>query len=74
MSFLQTSISMAATVATQVRPKMATCIDNWYFKTNELQDKRNLAIIETMAQYKKFHPTSVLLAYIENVCGKFKAN
>ena len=48
--------------------------DKWYFKTSKLQDKRNSEIIEKMAQYEKFHPTSFLLAYIESVCGKYRAN
>lgn len=74
MSFLQVSISMAATIAAQTQPKLANCINDWYYVKNELEQKRHNEIIKVMPQYKKFHPTTIVLAYIENVCGKFEKN
>jgi len=62
---------MAATVATQVRPKIARCIDKWYYGGKSLQDQKHLEILEIMPQYKSYDPHAVLLGYIEGVCGRF---
>ena len=73
-SFLHTSISMAATIATQVRPKVARCIDHWYFKSDEAKEARNAEIMAVMSKYTAYHPSSVLFAVIEKACGKFGSN
>ena len=69
-SFLQTSMSMLTTIAAQVKPEMAECLDSWYYKESGLDKKRHAEIIKLMPQYNKFHPSTVILAYVENFCGK----
>lgn len=71
-SFLQTSMSMLTTVAAQIKPDMAQCLDDWYYKESGLDKKRHAEIIKIMPQYTKFHPSTVILAYVENFCGKLE--
>lgn len=71
VSFLQVSISMAAVIASQAKPKIARCLNDWYYKTKALQIQRQNEILHMMPKYKKYDPTAVLLGYIEGACGKF---
>ena len=71
VSFLQVSISMAAVIAAQAKPKIASCLNDWYYKTKALQIQRQNEILQVMPNYKKYDPTAVLLGYIESACGKF---
>ncbi len=70
VSFLQVAISMAGIFAAQVRPELARCIDNWYFKSDSITDARNAEMLRQMPQYKAFHPNAVVLGFIEQACGK----
>lgn len=55
----------------QTKPRMAECINNWYFKTKSLQFEQNENFLREMHKYKSYHPTAVLLGFIEKACGKF---
>jgi hypothetical protein len=70
--FFQISISMIGTIATQVRPEMATCIDKWYFEAPDIQNAEHNIILELMPAYSTFDPTAFMLAYVENRCGKIR--
>lgn len=74
VSYLQISILMAGTVASQIRPDIARCIDNWYLKSKELQEKRHIEIIKIMPKYAEYSPTAVILGFIEQACGSFKSS
>lgn len=69
-SFFQISISMLGTAATQVQPKMANCIDDWYLKDASLQTARHAEILKVMAQYTEYDPTAFILGYVESICGR----
>ncbi|MEO1324942.1 MAG: hypothetical protein AAFV59_18270 [Pseudomonadota bacterium] len=62
---------MASTVATQVEPKIAKCIDDWYFKDEETRRRRGDEIRKVMQSVPGYHPDGVLLAVIQRACGKF---
>ncbi|WP_108887197.1 hypothetical protein [Pseudoprimorskyibacter insulae] len=68
-SFLFSSVGMAAAIASQTKPELAQCLNDWYFgdKTNT----RNGEILDFMGQYGGYHPTTVILAVVENACGEF---
>ena len=70
-SFFDVSLTMVGFVSAQTKPRMAECINNWYFKTKSLQSKRNENFLREMPKYKSYHPTAVLLGFIEKACGKF---
>lgn len=71
-SFIEISITMAATVATQANPAIARCIDEWYFEDKPRQEQRNRHIVSVMRQYPDYHPSGVILAVIQKACGSFK--
>ncbi|MEM8651530.1 MAG: hypothetical protein AAGF54_13435 [Pseudomonadota bacterium] len=65
---------MATTIASQTRPEIAQCLNDWYYANADLAEQRNSEIVEVMPQYSNYHPSTVVLAYIEGVCGKFAGN
>jgi len=70
-SFLFSSVGMAAAIASQTEPKIAQCLNEWYFKGDDAREARNAEILEFMGQYETYHPTTVILAVVENACGEF---
>lgn len=71
VSFLQISISMVAVVASQTKPEIARCLDDWYFESKAKQDQRHNEIIQLMPDYTEFDPSALVLGYLESVCGEF---
>jgi len=63
---------MATVIAAQVRPEIAKCINDWYYKNAGLQTNKHEKILKIMPQYMQYDPTAVLLGYIEGVCGEFR--
>ena len=72
ISFFQISIGMLGTVASQVRPQMARCINDWYYKSQETQRQRHEELLKIMPRYAKYNPSAFMLGVIESVCGKIK--
>lgn len=70
-SFFQIAISMATVIASQTKPKTASCINSWYWTSKFTQEKRNTEMLNQMKPYSKFHPNAVILAFLERACGKF---
>ena len=70
-SFFQISMIMAVTIASQIKPSLAGCIDDWYFENKELQRQRHAEILDQMPQLKEFEPSAVVLGFIEAACGEF---
>ena len=71
-NYLQTSITMAGVIATQTRPNVASCIDDWYFAGDAVRKQRNDAIRKTIQDNPGYHPSGVLLAVLQKECGSFK--
>ncbi|MGH1406658.1 MAG: hypothetical protein ACRBBJ_08895 [Rhodomicrobiaceae bacterium] len=69
VSFLQISISMAGILLAQTKPKIARCIDRWYFKNEDTKKKQNAFILKEMLKYKAYHPNAVIIGFIEQECG-----
>lgn len=69
--FVQTSVSMAGIIASQIKPDIARCIDGWYFANDEALDQRNTEIITLIDENARFHPSAVILAAIQRECGAF---
>ena len=63
---------MATYIASQVRPDIGTCLNGWYYKTENLREKRQAEILEVISDYMSYDPTAVILGYLEGACGKFK--
>lgn len=67
-SFIQTSVTMAGVVMTQVAPEKSTCIDGWYLGGGQ-KAVRNAQLRETIVQYDSYHPSGTILAVLLDVCG-----
>lgn len=67
-SYIQTSVTMAGVVLTQIKPERSSCIDDWYFGDAQ-KDARNAHIRETIAQYGAYHPSGTILAILLEACG-----
>ena len=71
-AYMQIAVTMAGVVATQVRPEIAHCIDDWY--GGETMARRNDHIRSVMRNHPEFHPAGVILAVIQKACGKFSGD
>lgn len=67
-SYIQTSVTMAGVVLTQVKPERSSCIDDWYFGDAQ-KDARNAHIRKAIAQYGDYHPSGTILAILLEACG-----
>jgi len=70
-SYIQTSITMAGVVLSQLQPEKSTCIDNWYLGEGQ-KDARNTYIRETITQFGEFHPSGTILAILVEACGSLQ--
>ncbi|MEL7398082.1 MAG: hypothetical protein AAFN44_17110 [Pseudomonadota bacterium] len=68
-SFLQTSIGMLTAIASQVNSDVASCIGDWYYSSDQ-EEVRHDEMLEVMSEYSEYHPSTVVLAYVENICGR----
>ena len=67
-SYIQTSVTMAGVVLTQIAPEKSACIDDWYLGDGQ-QAARNAHIRKTIAQYGGYHPSGTILAVLQEACG-----
>lgn len=67
-NYIQTSVTMAGVVLTQLRPEISTCIDDWYFSGDNLPT-RNDHVRKMILDNRGYHPSGVILAVILQVCG-----
>lgn len=68
--YIQASVTMAGVVLTRLKPSASNCIDTWYFGASKAE--RDRYIRETIASFDEHHPAGVILAIIEQECGKLK--
>lgn len=67
--YFQTSITMASFIATQNPGDHAKCIEDWYFEGGQVDHRRNDQIRSDLQRFPDYHPTAIILARIEKVCG-----
>ena len=70
-AFLQNSISMAGVIASQINPEISKCLDKLYFKSETIAKERNQEILNLMPKYAEFRPQAFIMAYVEDMCGRF---
>lgn len=71
-SYIQSSIMMAGVIATQIKPDLSTCIDDWYFASDTSKGAVNREIRGLISQYATYHPSGVILAALQQECGAFE--
>lgn len=69
--YIQTSITMAGVVLSQLQPDKSQCIDAWYL-TNGQKEVRNATIRDAVKSYPDFHPSGTILAILIQECGALK--
>lgn len=69
--FINTSISMAGIIASQTKPAIAACIDDWYFQSPAIKAQRNDEIRQSIRENVEFHPGAVIYAILTKRCGAF---
>ena len=67
-SYIQTSVTMAGVVITQVNPAVSRCIDDWYVGGGR-RSERDAAIREIIRTHPNYHPSGTILAVLMDACG-----
>jgi len=70
-SYIQTSVAMAAIIATKTRPAAGDCIDAWYLASNADRPQKNNEIRQTISRNAEFHPSAVIFLVLQQQCGPF---
>ncbi|MEM7547711.1 MAG: hypothetical protein AAF367_19465 [Pseudomonadota bacterium] len=72
-NLFQDSIAMTSIIATQTgrHDHIATCIDGWYFVSDDVRASRNSEIRDALRRFPDSHPQAIILAVIQKACGKF---
>ena len=70
-SYIQTSITMAGVVLSQLQPEKSNCIDDWYLGEGK-KEARNTYIRETVSQFGEYHPSGTILAILVEACGSLQ--
>jgi len=65
ISYINTSLTMAATISPPNQSKCITAYSNANVATGYAD------ILRTMANHSNYHPTGVIAAVLEKTCGKF---
>jgi len=71
-AYIQTSVTMAAIIASQNDTAKSSCIDSWYFQSEEKRDAADRELKGNLARYPKSHPGAIVLATIVKKCGVMK--
>lgn len=71
IGYIQTSMNMVSAIASQNDPGVAECIGKWYFDNKAVQNQRNDELRHLIRENSGYHPSSVILARIYQVCGTF---
>jgi len=70
--YINTSVTMASVIASQTKPSVSNCIDQWYFQSDAIRAQRNDEIRQTIRENPTYHPSGVIYAWITKRCGAFK--
>ena len=69
--YLEVSVTMAASVASQNVKGQSACIYEWYFRNGEVNPRREKQIFDAMRSNPQYHPHAVILAVLQKACGSF---
>ena len=70
--YIQTSVTMAGVVMTQIRPEFSRCTDQWYLGDGR-KEERNRFIRETITGHAaSYHPAGTILAILMDQCGSLQ--
>lgn len=70
-SYFQTSLTMAAIIATETNKPSGDCLADWYLSPDADRDSRNTELRSIIEQNAAFHPSSVIYLVLAEECGPF---
>ncbi len=70
-SYFQTSITMAAIIATKTRQASGDCLADWYLSAKADRSGRNEELRTAISRNDAYHPSSVIFLILEGACGPF---
>lgn len=70
-SYFRSSLAMATFVAGRIDEDLATCLDDWFAGDQTRIRARERELTEAIARNAEFHPSAVIMLYLEQECGSF---
>lgn len=70
-SYFQTSITMAAIIASKTRKSAGDCIAAWYLAPEADRAAKNAELRGTIGRNASYHPSAVIYLVLEGACGPF---
>lgn len=68
LSYIQTSVTMAVFTTSKRAPDMSKCLNDWYYDD---MTAANNDVLASIRKFPEYHPTAIIAAKLEKVCGKF---
>ncbi|MGJ8628269.1 MAG: hypothetical protein ACSHXB_15015 [Sulfitobacter sp.] len=69
--YISAQVGMAASIAARIKPDVAQCISDTFYRDDGIGELVFETAVERIAEFKSYHPSSVLVVVIENACGPF---
>ena len=73
-SYFQTSVTMAAIMATRTHKASSDCLGAWYLAPDADRDARHVTLRSAIERNTTHHPSSVIFLILEEACGPFVQN
>lgn len=71
-AYVDLAVQMVGFVVSQNDGVQARCINDWYFKDDNVRERGIQQIINVMRQYPNYLPGTVVIAVLQKQCGSFK--
>ena len=72
-SYFQTSITMAAIMASKTYLASGDCLGDWYLSAEADRGQRHTDLREAIERNATYHPSAVIYLVLEEACGPFLA-
>ncbi|WP_299587635.1 hypothetical protein [uncultured Tateyamaria sp.] len=70
-SYFQTSVTMAAIIATETHKASSDCLADWYLSSNADRQARHFTLRGAIERNATYHPSAVIFLVLKQVCGPF---
>ena len=70
-SYLNAQLVMASTIVAREKPTMSQCVSDKFFGSSGMTSEAFTDAMQSIRDFKTYHPSSVLVILIENACGEF---
>ena len=70
-SYLNAQLVMASTIVARDKPTMSKCVSDEFFGSSGMTSEAFANAMQSIRDFKTYHPSSVLVILVENACGEF---